>query len=277
METMINPADKRISWSEALSMLPEEDYSIGFGGVTLYRRPMAFSIQLAHHLRGLKKIPSIELFCFTASIESDLLVGAGVVHSVRSCYFGLEVFGFAPHFTNAANKGEIKIIEESEASFAYGIRARLADVGFMPSPAWQGTDLFKVRPDVKSIEDPYSGELLTAFPALDCDVAVIHAIEADHRGNAQIGANQGIDRDLSFIAKQVFITAEKIVPALDRADIFGQNVTGVIEASKGAWPTSCHPLYPLDGEAILHFSESTEKENFEELLSSWLDKHNAFN
>jgi glutaconate CoA-transferase subunit A len=277
METMINPADKRMTWSEALSMLPEEDYSIGFGGVTLYRRPMAFSIQLAHHLRGLRKIPSIELFCFTAGVESDLLVGAGVVHSVRTCYFGLEVFGFAPHFTNAVNKGEIKIIEESEASFAYGIRARLADVGFMPSPAWQGTDLFKVRPDVKSIEDPYSGELLTAFPALDCDVAVIHAIEADHRGNAQIGANQGIDRDLSFIAKQVFITAEKIVPALDRADIFGQNVTGVIEASKGAWPTSCHPLYPLDGEAILHFSESTEKENFEELLSSWLDKHNAFN
>lgn len=273
---MINPRDKRISWLEALQMLPEEDYSIGFGGITLYRRPIAFSIQLAHYLRKLKNIPAIELFSFTAGIESDLLVGAGVVHSVRTCYFGLEAFGFAPHFTSAANKGEIKIIEESEASFAYGIRAKLADVGFMPSPAWQGTDLFKLRPDVKTVEDPYSGETLTAFPALDCDVAVIHAIEADHRGNAQIGANQGIDRELSFIANQVFITAETIVPALDRADIFGQNVTGVIEAPKGAWPTSCHPLYPLDGEAILHFSESTEEVKFEELLNSWLDKLSNF-
>ena len=273
---MRTTTDKRTTWSKVLGMLPDEDYSIAFGGLTLYRRPMAFSIRLAHHLRKLEKLPAIELFCFTAGVESDLLVGAGVVNSVRTCYFGLEAFGFAPHFTAAANKGEIKIIEESEASFAYGIRAKLADVGFMPSPAWQGTDLLKLRPDVQSIKDPYSGETLTAFPALACDVAVIHALEADPRGNAIIGTNQGIDRELAFIAKQVFITAEKIVPALNRADIFGQRVTGVIEAPKGAWPTSCHPLYPLDGEAILFFSESTESESFEELLSSWLDIHNDF-
>jgi glutaconate CoA-transferase subunit A len=273
---MRTTSDKRTTWSKVLGMLPDDDYSIAFGGLTLYRRPMAFSIHLAHHLRKMEKLPAIELFSFTAGVESDLLVGAGVVHSVRTCYFGLEAFGFAPHFTAAANKGEIKIIEESEASFAYGIRAKLADVGFMPSPAWQGTDLLKLRPDVQSIKDPYSGETLTAFPALGCDVAVIHAIEADPRGNALIGANQGIDRELAFIAEQVFITAEKIVPALDRADIFGQRVSGVIEAPKGAWPTSCHPLYPLDGEAILDFSESTESERFEELLSSWLDTHNDF-
>jgi glutaconate CoA-transferase subunit A len=268
--------DKRITWHEALAMLPDDDYSIGFGGVTLYRRPMAFSIHLAHHLLTMTQFPDIELFCFTAGLESDLLVGAGLVHSVRTCYFGLEIFGFAPHFTNAANMGEINIIEESEASFAYGIRARLSDVGFMPSPAWQGTDLLKLRPDVKSIEDPYSGETLTAFPALDCDVAVIHAIEADLRGNALIGENQGIDRELALIANQVFITAEKIVPKLDRADVFGQSVTGVIEAPQGAWPTSCHPLYPMDGKAILTFSESTTSEKFEELLTTWLEKHDSF-
>ena len=268
--------DKRITWEEALSQLPQQGYSIGFGGVTLYRRPVAFALHLARHLNAQKRQAELELFCFTAGVESDLLVGAGLVRSVHSCYFGLEIFGLAPHFTMAANEGRITIIEESEASFAYGIRARLADVGFMPSPAWQGTDLLALRPDVKSIRDPYTGELLTAFPAMHCDVAIIHALEADLRGNASIGENQGIDPELSLIADQVFITTEKVVPRLKRADIFGQRVAGVIEAPQGAWPTSCHPLYPLDGEAILSFSESTEEKAFQHLLANWMKMHAGF-
>ena len=268
--------DKRISWKEALSQLPQEGFSIGFGGVTLYRRPVAFALHLAQFMKSQKQPTDLELLCFTAGVESDLLVGAGLVQRVRSCYFGLEVFGLAPHFTMAANEGKITIIEESEASFAYGIRARLADVGFMPSPAWQGTDLLKLRPDVKSIEDPYTGEILTAFPAMHCDVAIIHALEADLRGNASIGENQGIDCELSLIADQVYITTEKIVPRLKRADIFSQRVDGVIEAPRGAWPTSCHPLYPLDGEAILSFSESTEEKSFQELLANWMKMHASF-
>ena len=43
-----------------------------------------------------------------------------------------------------------------------------------------------LRPDVKTITDPYSGEELVAFPALSCDVAVIHALVADKRGNARL-------------------------------------------------------------------------------------------
>ncbi len=265
--------DKRLAWDDALAMLPQGNFSIAFGGVTLYRRPVAFSLHLAKYLLEKNARTVLDLFCFTAGIESDLLVGRGLVRSVRSCYFGLEIFGFAPHFTNAANLGQIQIIEESEASFAYGIRAKLADVGFMPSPAWQGTDLLDLRPDVKTVKDPYSGEILTAFPALDCDVAIIHALEADWRGNARIGDNQGIDRELALIATQVFITTERVVPSLDKADVFGQRVTGVIEAPRGAWPTSCHPLYPLDGHAILAFSESTSPEAFSKLLDTWLAAH----
>lgn len=267
--------DKRLSWEDAVAKLPDRKYSIAFGGVTLYRRPVAFALQLAQFYVSREEKPGLELLCFTAGIECDMLVGLELIQSVRTCYFGLEVFGLAPHFTKAANEGKIEIIEETEASFAYGIRAKLADVGFMPSPAWQGTDLLKLRPDVKSIVDPYTGETLTAFPAMGCDVAVIHALEADHRGNAVIGKNQGIDRELPFIADLVFITAEKIVPRLKQADIFSQRVTGVIEARQGAWPTSCHPLYPFDGEAILDFSESTTEDRLKTLLATWTKRHQS--
>jgi glutaconate CoA-transferase subunit A len=264
--------DKRVSLDEAIDFVDEEGCVLALGGVTLYRRPMAFALALlTTHLRSSKPHDLI-LLSFTAGIESDILVGAGMVSKIRTCYFGLEAFGLAPHFTTATAKGEIQVIEETEASLAYGIRAALSGVGFMPSHAWQGTELFKLRPDVKTIHDPYTGEELTAFPAVHCDVAVIHALEADLQGNARIGDNWGVDRELSLAADHVIITTEKITPKLSKADIIGPAVAAVVEAPMGAWPTSCHPLYPLDSEMILNYTETVGQESYSALLKEWCQR-----
>lgn len=259
--------DKRITLRDAVALV-RPGMTIAFGGVTLYRRPFAFSLEMVERLDP-KVDGALNLLCFTAGIESDILVGAGLVASVRTCYFGLEIFGLAPHFTEQANQGTLHIIEESEASLAYGIRAALAGVGFMPSSAWQGTDLLELRPDVRSVVDPYSGETLTAFPAIHCDLAVIHALVADKSGNAQIGGNQGVDPDLALISDQVVLTAEQLVESLDSADIVAPVVDAVVEVPYGAWPTSCHPAYPLDGEAILDYIEAAGTSEYRTLLASW--------
>ena len=177
--------DKVISMESAAELVKPGDM-LALGGVTLYRRPVAFVRALL-----LREQPpdNLTLLCFTAGYESDLLVGAGLVRRVRSCYFGLEIFGFAPAFTEAVQAGRLSIIEESEASLALGIRASLHNVGFLPSVAWQGTGMLKLRPDVKTIIDPYSGDTLTAFPAIECNVLVIHALIADRAGNARLNAN----------------------------------------------------------------------------------------
>jgi len=46
-----------------------------------------------------------------------------------------------------------------------------------------------------------------------------------------------------------------------------------VEARQGAWPTSCHPLYPLDGEAILRYTEAAGHEIYEDLLAKWCLHH----
>jgi glutaconate CoA-transferase, subunit A len=266
--------DKRITLKEAVAMVPKMGASLGLGGVTLYRRPMAFVLALLGEFTRAGTPGGLTLLCFTAGLESDILVGAGMVSKVRSCYFGLEAFGLAPHFTQAAGEGRIEVIEETEASLAFGIRAALAGVGFMPSVAWIGTDLPRLRPDVKTVVDPYSGERLTAFPAVRCDVAVIHALEADPQGNAVIGGNMGVDPDLALVADTVIVTTEKVVPRLEKADLIGPAVDAVVEAPGGAWPTSCHPLYPLDGEATLRFTETAGTEAYSGLLAEWFKRHN---
>jgi glutaconate CoA-transferase subunit A len=216
---------------------------------------MAFVRALISRFSEQGQPAELTLLAFTAGLESDLLVGSGMVARVRTCYFGLEIFGLAPMFTHYANRGEIEIIEESEASIALGLRADLAGIGFMPGRAWLGTDLPKLRPDVRTVVDPYSGEELIAFPAIHPNVAVIHALRSDTEGNAVLGDNRGIDEELALAADHVILTTEEIVPELNKADLVAPLVDAVVLAPRGAVPTSCHPYYPMDGEALLAYAE----------------------
>jgi glutaconate CoA-transferase subunit A len=96
---------------------------------------------------------------------------------------------------------------------------------------------------------------------------VIHALRADLDGNAQIGQHLGVDPELTVASAKVIVTAEEIVPALDKADLVAPFVHAVVEAPKGAWPTSCHPLYPLDGLALLEYTEQvSDPDTFEQYL-----------
>jgi glutaconate CoA-transferase subunit A len=246
--------DKRITFQDAFHLIPSGGM-LGLGGMTNYRRPVAFCKELVKHYKKSGEPNNLTLLAFTAGFESDLLVGTKMVNAIRSCYFGLEIFGLAPMFTYYANRGEIQVIEETEASIALGLRATLGGIGFLPARAWIGTDLLRLRPDVKTIEDPYTSEKLVAFPAIKPDLAVIHAIKADVEGNALIGDNKAIDEELTLAAEKVIVTAEEIVDKLDQADLVTQFVDGVIYAPQGAQPTSCHPLYRIDGDALLDYVE----------------------
>lgn len=244
--------------------------TIGFGGLTIYRRPVSFARAL---LRQAPRPQDLTLLSFTAGIESDLLIGAGMVNTSRTCYFGLESFGLAPMFTEYSNHGRLTIIEETEASIVAGFRATLSGVGFMPSRAWIGTDLPKLRPDVLTIKDPYSDDLFTAFPALKLDVAIIHALVADKQGNSRLNGNMGVDPELAMVADTVIITAEEIVDELhEDIDIPSIIVQAVVHAPQGAYPTSCYPLYPLGGEELLHYVELCQADRFADYVAEILSE-----
>src|SRR4030066_863884 len=262
--------NKLISMDQAVELVHHGNM-LGIGGMTLYCRPVAFSRALIkkNHLTG--EPNDLTLLAFTAGYESDLLVGAGLITHVRSCYFGLEIFGLAPMFTDLANQGKIDILEETETSIAMGLRAQMASVGFMPGLGWLGTDLPRLRPDVRTIIDPYSGEELIAFPAIHPDVTVIYALTADFDGNALIGDNKGVDVELCLTSKTVIITAEELVPELTKADLVAPCVHAVVHVPKGASPTSCHPIYPLDSEAILEYTEHvSDQDSFDNYISRYI-------
>lgn len=48
---------------------------------------------------------------------------------------------------------------------------------------------------------------------------------------------------------------------------FAPSVRAVVEAPGGAWPTSCAPLCPLDGAALLRYTDAAETPAQEALLA----------
>ncbi|MAS34410.1 MAG: ketoacid-CoA transferase [Anaerolineaceae bacterium] len=266
----MKPLYEMISLSDAAELV-QDAQTIALGGMTVYRRPLAFVRAL---LRRDHRPKDLTLLCFTAGIESDLLVGAGCVGTVRSVYFGLESFGLAPMFTEAAQKGSIHIMEETEASIVMGMRATMSAIGFMPSNAWVGTDLPALRPDVRTIADPYSGEELMAFPAIPLDIAVLHGLEADRHGNVKLNNNLGIDMELAYIARTVIVTVERIVeqvePSVDGQMLPAPATDYIIHAPQGAWPTSCYPLYPVGGGEFMRYVDACNAGKFDDYLAGFL-------
>ncbi|MDE2855667.1 MAG: CoA transferase subunit A [Chloroflexota bacterium] len=264
MPDIYAPLDK------AASIVKDGD-TLALGGMTLYRRPVGF----VKALLGRPDPPrDLTLLSFTGGLESDLLVGAGCVKNVRSAYFGLEVFGLAPMFTQFVQSQRVQVIEETEASIVMGLRAQIAGLGFLPSKAWLGTDLPSLRPDVKTVLDPYGGEELMAFPAIPCDVAVIHGLAGDRQGNVLINNNLGIDLELVYVADKVIATVERVVDELERTRdgviIPHPGCDLVTHVPQGAAPASCYPLYPLAGAEILAYTEACNAGRFDAYLQRLL-------
>lgn len=247
----------------------EDGMTLALGGMTLHRRPVAFVRALLQR----RSIPrDLTLLSFTAGIECDLLVGAECVTQVRTAYFGLQEFGLAPMFTQAAQSGQLRVIEETEASLVHGLRASIAGVPSMASTAWQGTDLLRLRPDVKTINDPYSDETLTAFPAIPVDVAVLHALAVDNDGNVLLNNNLGIDLELVYAADTVLVTVERQVDVLEKsADTVILPAPGadwVAIVPQGASPTACYPDYRMRGEVIMRYVEYCNAGRFDEFVAT---------
>lgn len=226
---------------------------VGIGGMTLYRKPMAFVRELAR-----RQTRDLTLLGFTCGFEAELLAVADCLGTLRTCYFGLEFLGLAPALRRAVERGRVKVIEETEYSIALGLQAALMRVPYLPSRDCAiGTDYFRVRPDLRRAPCPVTGEMLTWFPAVAPRVAVIHAPMADEQGNTWLGGQYCVDAQLSMAADLTIVTTERVVSsdeirrAQGSAGLTSFMVDAVVGCPGGAHPTSCYPDYPLD---VLHMT-----------------------
>ena len=245
-------SSKLLTLEEAVSTYIQDGDLVGIGGLSFWRKATSACREL---IRQNKK--DLSLCTFVGGLEVDMLIAGGCVSEVRSCFVGMEIFGMAPHYRKAVESGSIKISEESEATIALGLRASYLKVPFMPLKGIIGTDLAKVRSDIKQIEDPLgSGIQVMAVPKIDLDVAILHVPYADEYGNGNIAGAVWMDADMAKTAKKTIIICEKLVETEDirylpgKAQLPMQTTNAVVKMPFGAHPTSCYPIYTFDPNHI---------------------------
>jgi glutaconate CoA-transferase subunit A len=136
-------------------------------------------------------------------------------------------------------------------------------------------DLFRVNPRYRTVNDPYSGEVLNTVPALNPDVAIIHAQRADADGDTQIWGIIGEQKEAAFASKRVIVTAEEIVDeSVIRSDpnrtiIPAMIVSAVCHVPYAAHPSYTQGYYDRDNPFYLEWDKISSSP---ESVKAWLDQ-----
>ncbi len=249
---------KLMTLQDAISTYVQDGDLVGIGGLSMWRKAVSACREIIH-----QKKKNLSICTFVGGLDVDMLIAGNCISEVRSCFVGLEMFGMVPHYRKAVESGSIKISEESEASIALGLRASYLKVPFMPLKGIIGTDLPKVRDDIRQIEDPLgSKDQLMALPKIDLDVAILHVPYADEYGNGNIAGAVWMDADMAKTAKKTIIICEKLVETEDirhlqgKAQLPMQTTNAVVKVPFGAHPTSCYPFYTFDPLHIQEYLKS---------------------
>ncbi|MFW9897014.1 MAG: CoA transferase subunit A [Candidatus Thorarchaeota archaeon] len=271
--------NKLMSLEDAISTYVQDGDLVGFGGLSFWRKAISACREI---IRQNKK--DLSICTFVGGLDVDILIAGECISEVRSCFVGMEIFGMAPNYRKSVETGSIKVSEESEATIALGLRASYLKVPFMPLKGIIGTDMPKVRNDIKQIVDPLgSGTQVMAVPKIDLDVAIIHAPYADEYGNGNISGAVWMDADMAKTAKKTIIICEKLVENEDirylpgKAQLPQQTTDAIVKIPFGAHPTSCYPIYTYDPIHIqkylkTNFNEYKEKFILEKTPVQYLEE-----
>jgi glutaconate CoA-transferase subunit A len=227
---------------------------LSVGGMHLHNNPMALVREVIRRHRTIRRM----LTSPCGALNADLLIGAGLVQEVATSYVGFEHLGLAPCFRRAAESGTIKILECDEAYITHGLYAGAGGLPFIPLPAGlEVSDVPKVNPQCYTMTtDPFTGGQVLVGAPLRPDVALVHALMADERGNAVLGGAHFVDKLMVQAAKTVLLQVEKVVSTEEIArhpvgtTIPGFLVHGVVEVPGGCYPTASHGAYDFDEEQI---------------------------
>ena len=99
-------SSKLITLEDAISTYVNDGDLVGIGGLSFWRKAISACREI---IRQDKK--DLTICTFVGGIDVDMLIAAGCVSEVRSCFVGMEIFGMAPHYRKAVESGSIRISE----------------------------------------------------------------------------------------------------------------------------------------------------------------------
>jgi glutaconate CoA-transferase subunit A len=265
---------KLTSMKDAVSRYVPDGAVVAIEGFTAF---ICFSA--AHEIIRQKK-RDLTLCRMTPDLIYDQMVAAGCAQKLVFSYMGNPGVGSLHCIRRAVEKGipqPLEIEEYSHFGMVGRYLAGAAKLPFYPLRSYYGADLAQANPRIKFIQDPYGSGQIAVVPALNPDVAVIHAQRADEQGNTQLWGLVGMQKEAAFSARHVIVVAEEIVGEdVIRSDpnrtlIPHMVVDAVVHQPKGAHPSYAQGYYDRDNQFYLAWDTvSREEQQVEAWLEEWV-------
>ena len=211
----------------------------------------------------------------TPDLIYDQMVAAGCARKLIFSYSGNPGVGSLRVVREQIEQGKLEWEEYSHFSMIVRLAAGAAGVPFLPMNPTGAGDLERVNSNFRRLPNPYGeGEVVTV-PALQPDVAIIHAQRADADGNCHLWGIIGEQKEAAFASSRVILTAEEIVPAeVIRSDpnrtlISGLAVTAVCHVPHCAHPSYTQGYYDRDNPFYLEWDRLSSEAG---KVRAWLDE-----
>ncbi|MFI7024956.1 CoA transferase subunit A [Micromonospora sp. NPDC049900] len=219
----------------------------------------------------------LTLVRMTPDVIYDQLIGAGCARRLVFSWGGNPGVGSLHRFRDAVQNSwpvPLELEEHSHAGMANRYVAGASGLPFAVLRGYTGTDLPRHTDNIRTVDCPFTGETLTAVPALRPDVTVVHAQRADQAGNVQMWGITGVQKEAVLAADRSLVTVEEIVdeltPVPGQVVLPGWVVDAVARVPGGAHPSYTQDYSVRDNDFYRAWDAiSRDRDTFRE----WIDRH----
>jgi glutaconate CoA-transferase subunit A len=219
----------------------------------------------------------LTLVRMTPDMVYDQLIGAGCARKVIFSWGGNPGVGSLHRFRDAVEHGwpaPLEIEEHSHAGMSVRYVAGASGLPFGVLRGYVGTDLPNHTSTIAPVTCPFTGEVLTAVPAINPDVTVVHAQRADRRGNVQLWGIVGVQKEAVLASAHSIVTVEEIVDELEphpgAVVLPAWTVDAVCEVPGGAHPSYAMG-YSVRDNAFYQAWDDVARER--DTFTAWVERH----
>jgi glutaconate CoA-transferase subunit A len=220
----------------------------------------------------------LTLVRMTPDLVYDQMIGMGCATSLVFSWGGNPGVGSLHRLRDAIENGwpgPLAIDEHSHAGMAVRYTAGASGLPFGMLKGYTGTDLPAANAErIASVACPFTGERLTALPAITPDVTVLHAQRADREGNVWLRGIVGASREAAMAARTLVVTVEEVVDDLaapmNAFVIPAWQVAAIAVVPGGAYPSYALGHYARDNAFYLAWDAiARSRESF----TAWMEQH----
>jgi len=196
--------------SDAIRDLVRDGDTVALEGFTQLI-PHAAGHELAR--QGKRELTLVRM---TPDVIYDQLIGIGCARKLVFSWGGNPGVGSLHRLRDAVERGwpsKLEIEEHSHAGMAAAYAAGASNLPFGVLRGYSGDLPAHTR--VETVICPFTGETLAAVQSIRPDVGIIHAQQADRRGNVQLWGILGVQKETVLAAARAIVTVEEIVDELE--------------------------------------------------------------